>query len=167
MESRLTDDDLRALAQRLAQRLTGGGLRLAVAESCTGGWIAKVLTDLAGSSQWFERGFVTYSNAAKQELLGVPAALLQSDGAVSEAVVRAMAQGALAASPAEVALAVSGIAGPAGGSADKPVGTVWLAWALPGAEVAAQRARFDGDREAVRRQTVALALEGLLARLGP
>jgi nicotinamide-nucleotide amidase len=163
----MTDEALRMLAERLAQRLTEGGLRLAVAESCTGGWIAKVLTDLAGSSLWFERGFVTYSNAAKQELLGVPATLLQLDGAVSEAVVRAMAQGALTASPAEVALAVSGIAGPGGGSADKPVGTVWLAWARRAGEVSAQRAQFSGDREAVRRQTVALALEGLLARLDP
>jgi len=137
---------------------------MAAAESCTGGWIAKCCTDRAGSSAWFERGFVTYSNAAKTDLLGVDAALLERAGAVSEAVARAMAAGALGRSAADVALAVTGIAGPDGGTPDKPVGTVWFAWAV-GGPVAAECVRFEGGREAVRRQSVRYALEGLLDRL--
>lgn len=137
---------------------------LATAESCTGGLIAGACTDLAGSSDWFERGFVTYSNAAKTELLGVPAALIAQHGAVSEPVARAMAEGAVARSHAQVSVAVTGVAGPSGGSADKPVGTVWFGWCVNGRTDAECR-RFDGDRAAVRAQTVAHALQGLRARL--
>jgi len=140
------------------------GWMLATAESCTGGLIAATCTDLAGSSGWFERGFVTYSNAAKTELLGVDAALIAEHGAVSEAVVRAMAAGALAHSHAQVAVAVTGVAGPGGGSADKPVGTVWLSWAWPGG-LSADRCWFDGDRAAVRTATVQHALQRLLMLL--
>jgi len=137
---------------------------LATTESCTGGMIAAACTDLAGSSAWFERGFVTYSNAAKTELLGVDATLIAAQGAVSEAVVRAMAAGALVHSRAQVALAVTGVAGPSGGSADKPVGTVWFGWATPKG-VSSEAQHFDGDRAAVRQATVQHALLGLLLRL--
>ena len=139
---------------------------MATAESCTGGLIAAACTDLAGSSAWFERGFVTYSNAAKTELLGVPAELIAQHGAVSESVVRAMAAGAVAHSRAQVAVAVTGVAGPTGGSAEKPVGTVWFGWATPEG-VFTEHRRFDGDRSAVRQATVTHALAGLLARLSP
>lgn len=149
----------------LAQLLQARGLCLACAESCTGGLIAAACTDLAGSSAWFERGFVTYSNAAKTELLGVPAELIAQHGAVSEPVARAMATGALERSHAQVAVAVTGVAGPTGGSADKPVGTVWLAWATP-AGVLAEKQLFAGDRQAVRAATVDHALAKLLALLG-
>nr|WP_315191395.1 CinA family protein [uncultured Albidiferax sp.] len=138
---------------------------LATAESCTGGMIAAACTDLAGSSTWFERGFVTYSNAAKTEMLGVDAALIAQHGAVSEAVARAMAVGALAHSQAQVAVAVTGVAGPGGGSADKPVGTVWFGFALDG-QVHAQCQLFPGDRAAVRAATVQHALQRLVALLG-
>lgn len=141
-------------------------LFLATAESCTGGMIAAACTDLAGSSAWFERGFVTYSNAAKTELLGVDAALIAQHGAVSEAVVRAMAAGALAHSHAQVAVAVTGVAGPSGGSADKPVGTVWFGFALDG-QVHTQCQLFPGDRAAVRAATVQHALQQLVALLTP
>jgi nicotinamide-nucleotide amidase len=153
----MTPDPRPALAERLLQR----GWRLATAESCTGGMIAAACTDLAGSSGWFERGFVTYSNEAKTELLGVSAALLAVHGAVSAPVAEAMVSGALRHAHAEVALAVTGIAGPGGGSADKPVGTVWFAWALPGRRWSECR-RFDGDRAAVRQQTLEHALQTLL-----
>ncbi len=133
---------------------------MATAESCTGGLIAAACTELSGSSNWFERGFVTYSNAAKTELLGVDAALIAAHGAVSEPVVRAMAEGAVARSRAQVAVAVTGVAGPTGGSADKPVGTVWFGFALPGQLVTETR-RFEGDRAAVRAATVAHALQRL------
>ena len=146
-----------ALAGLLLQRQW----TLATAESCTGGLIAAACTDLAGSSQWFERGFVTYSNAAKTELLGVDAALITRHGAVSEPVVRAMAQGALQHACAQVAVAVTGIAGPSGGSADKPVGTVWFGWATPaGVQTACQH--FPGTRAEVRAATCAHALRHLL-----
>jgi nicotinamide-nucleotide amidase len=156
------DTMLAAAVARLADALLARGWTMAAAESCTGGWIAKCCTDRAGSSAWFERGFVTYSNAAKRELLGVDAGVLESAGAVSEAVARAMAQGALRHSAADAALAVTGIAGPDGGSPDKPVGTVWFAWATPGGNVRAECRRFDGDRAGVRRQAARHALEGLL-----
>ena len=135
---------------------------LACAESCTGGWIAKILTDQPGSSAWFERGLVTYSNLAKYQLLGVPLDMLDEYGAVSQPVAEAMVRGALSQSAADYAVAVTGIAGPEGGSADKPVGTVWLAWAGP-EEVTSQLANFSGDREQVRLATVQAALDGLLA----
>jgi nicotinamide-nucleotide amidase len=160
------DPSLTARALRLAEKLLSGRRAVATAESCTGGWIAKVITDLPGSSDWFGYGVVSYSNAAKQELLGVPAGLLIEHGAVSEAVVIAMAEGILRRSDADLAVAVSGVAGPSGGSADKPVGLVWFAWAVmdgQGLRVKAERRQFEGDREAIRRQTVALALDGLLA----
>lgn len=153
-------------ATRLGERLAARGWLLAVAESCTGGWIAKTLTDVPGASAWFDRGFVTYTNAAKQDMLGVQAGCLAEHGAVSEATVRQMAEGALARSGAQRSVAVSGIAGPGGGSADKPVGTVWLAWAGADMPTRASRYRFDGDRDAVRRQAVAAALQGLLDALG-
>jgi nicotinamide-nucleotide amidase len=150
----------------LATALRSRGLMLATAESCTGGLIAAACTEVSGSSDWFERGFVTYSNAAKTELLGVPAALIEQHGAVSEPVARAMAAGALVHSRAQLSVAVTGVAGPNGGSADKPVGTVWLAWATP-ASVTAERWLFPGDRTAVRQATVVQALAGLLERLPP
>ena len=134
---------------------------MATAESCTGGMISAACTDVAGSSQWFDCGFVSYSNEAKTELLGVDAALIARDGAVSEAVARAMVQGALARSRAQVAVAVTGVAGPGGGSADKPVGTVWFAWAAPAGMVSEQQ-RFGGDRAAVRSATVQHALQRLV-----
>ncbi len=137
---------------------------MATAESCTGGLIAGACTDLSGSSDWFERGFVTYSNAAKTELLGVPADIIAVHGAVSEPVARAMAAGALVRSQAQLAVAVTGVAGPTGGSAGKPVGTVWFGWATPQG-LFTEHQRFDGDRAAVRQATVAHALAGLLQRL--
>jgi nicotinamide-nucleotide amidase len=138
---------------------------LVTAESCTGGMIAAACTDLAGSSAWFERGFVTYSNAAKTELLGVDAALIAKHGAVSEPVARAMVLGALARSHAQVAIAVTGVAGPSGGSADKPVGTVWLGWATPN-QVVTEHRHFEGDRAAVRVATLRHALNRLVDLLG-
>ena len=138
--------------------------KLATAESCTGGLIAAACTDLAGSSNWFERGFVTYSNEAKTELLGVDAGLIERVGAVSEEVVRAMVQGAVQHSRAQVAVAVTGVAGPTGGSPAKPVGTVWFGWATPDG-VFSEVQHFDGDRAAVRAATVIHALQGLLTRL--
>jgi nicotinamide-nucleotide amidase len=137
---------------------------LAAAESCTGGLIAAACTDLAGSSQWFERGFVSYSNAAKTEMLGVDAALIAQFGAVSEPVAAAMAQGAVQHSAAQVAVAVTGVAGPTGGSAEKPVGTVWIAWCVDG-EITTELCHFDGDRPMVRALTVQRALQGLIERL--
>ena len=138
---------------------------MATAESCTGGWIAKCCTDLAGSSTWFDSGVVSYSNHAKRKLLGVEAGVLVRDGAVSRSVALQMAAGARHRSGADVALAVTGIAGPDGGSPDKPVGTVWFAWAGDALPAEAELHRFDGDRDAVRRQAVAHALRGMLRRL--
>ena len=152
------DEVLAALAIALQAR----GWMLTTAESCTGGLIAAACTELAGSSLWFERGWVSYSNAAKTELLGVPPHLIATDGAVSESVARAMAEGALAHSKAQVSIAVTGIAGPSGGSADKPVGTVWLAWCVAG-QTHSQRQQFAGDRASVRTATVAYAFNKLLA----
>ena len=153
-----------ALCAGLAQALQARGWMMATAESCTGGLIAAQCTELAGSSLWFERGFVTYSNAAKTELTGVPAALIAAHGAVSEPVARAMAQGALQHAQAQVSMAVTGIAGPGGGSADKPEGTVWLAWCVAG-QLSSERCVFGGDRAAVRAATVQHALQGLLTRV--
>lgn len=159
------DAELARLVETLAGELTARGWKLATAESCTGGWIAKCCTDLAGSSDWFERGFVTYSNRSKQELLGVAAGALERDGAVSRRVALQMAEGARNRAGVQAALAVTGIAGPDGGSEDKPVGTVWFAWAVAGKPVEAERRVFAGGREAVRRQSVAHALQGLIDRL--
>jgi nicotinamide-nucleotide amidase len=164
---RNTDLDLAGLAARVGRHLLTNQRGLATAESCTGGWIAKSLTDIAGSSQWFIEGFVTYSNESKQRRLGVPRSVLQTQGAVSEATVRAMARGALERSGAQTAVAVTGIAGPGGAVPGKPVGTVWLGWAERRGRtihVAAQLRHFRGDRDAVRRKTVRAALEGLLRR---
>lgn len=155
---------LERLAADAGTLMLANGQRLATAESCTGGWVAQCLTTIAGSSEWFERGFVTYSNEAKQEMLGVSDDLLGRHGAVSEAVAIAMATGALRNSRADWALAITGIAGPSGGSPDKPVGTVCFSWAGPEGQVAAQTCRFRGDRGAIRAQSVAHALAGLLAR---
>jgi nicotinamide-nucleotide amidase len=157
--NRLLDADLAAQwVAPLADALRARGWRLATAESCTGGLIAATCTALAGSSDWFERGFVTYSNAAKTEQLGVDALLIAQHGAVSQPVVRAMAEGALLRSAADIAVAVTGVAGPGGGTADKPVGLVWLAWAQRGAAVQDERLQLGGDRAAVREQTVVAAL---------
>jgi len=153
------------LCGRLAQALLARGWMLATAESCTGGMIAAACTELSGSSNWFERGFVTYSNAAKQELLGVDPALVAQHGAVSEVVVRAMAFGAVRHSQAQVGVAVTGIAGPTGGSPQKPVGTVWFGFQVDG-RLTSEMRRFDGDRAAVREATVVHALERLLQLIG-
>ena len=159
------DARLEKLVAEMALALTAIGWKMATAESCTGGWIAKCCTDLAGSSAWFERGFVTYSDAAKKDALGVDARILQEAGAVSRAVALQMAEGARRRAAVDITVAVTGIAGPDGGTLDKPVGTVWFAWSrkdhAPDAEVVC----FRGDRDAVRRQTVAHALRGLIERM--
>ena len=160
----MSQEALELLAAQVGELLRTNGQRLATAESCTGGWIAQCLTAIAGSSEWFERGFVTYSNDAKREMLGVEADTLVAHGAVSEATAAAMAAGALRHSRADWALAVTGIAGPGGGSADKPVGTVCFGWAAVDGRVDTQTVRFAGDREQVRAQSVAHALGGLLER---
>ncbi len=159
-----TQDTL-TLVQSLAERLLARGAMLATAESCTGGLIAAACTELAGSSAWFDRGFVTYSNQAKTELLGVSPALIEGHGAVSEEVARAMAEGALQRAAVQVAVSVTGIAGPTGGSADKPVGTVWIAWAARGQATRAHGHCFQGDRAQVRMQTCHAALQGLIQLL--
>ena len=160
------DAELYELSGRVGDALKARKLMLAAAESCTGGWIGQAVTMVPGSSKWFDRGFITYTNAAKREMLGVSAKTLEEFGAVSEQTVREMAAGALARSGAQIAVAVSGIAGPEGGSPNKPVGTVVLAWGKKGGGIEARSMRFRGDRDAVRRQTVIAALEGLLAMLG-
>ncbi len=160
-----SDKYLREIAERVGQRLLKSHRFVATAESCTGGWIAKALTDVAGSSQWFTEGFVTYSNESKGLRLGVSRRVLGKQGAVSEPTARAMATGALRRAKAHVAVAVTGIAGPDGAVPGKPVGTVWLAWAWRRAgvvQLVVQLRHFRGDRETVRRKTVRAALEGLL-----
>lgn len=161
-----SDETLQDLAAKLGERLRAAGLTVAAAESCTGGWIAKCITDIAGSSEWFDRGFVTYSNDAKTELLGVSGALLAEHGAVSEDAVRAMAEGALERSRADLAVSVSGVAGPGGGTEEKPVGTVWFCWQRRGGEPMVRAVPFDGDRDTVRRESVRAALWGLLGMAG-
>jgi nicotinamide-nucleotide amidase len=156
--------DTRALCEGLASRLQARGWMLATAESCTGGMISAACTDLSGSSNWFERGFVTYSNEAKTEMLGVDAALIAQHGAVSEVVARAMAFGAVRHSRAQVSVAVTGVAGPTGGTPQKPVGTVWFGFQVDG-QLASETCRFDGDRAAVRAATVQHALRRLLELL--
>jgi nicotinamide-nucleotide amidase len=155
---------MRALAIRVGRRLKGKKRRLVSAESCTGGWVAQAVTSIGGASAWFERGFVTYSNEAKRELLGVKAATLRKYGAVSEQTAREMARGALARSKGDLALAVTGIAGPGGGSPDKPVGTVCFAWSYQ-KQLRSETRRFSGDRESVRRKSVVRALQGVLETL--
>jgi len=159
------DKRLYQLAQEVGAALKSRALMLATAESCTGGWIGAAITAVPGSSDWYERGFITYSYVSKREMLGVKAKTLQKFGAVSEQTVTEMAAGALAASYAHVAVAISGTAGPGGGTPEKPVGTVCLAWALRGGEPVAETCHFAGDREAVRRQAVERVLERALELL--
>lgn len=159
------DDELYRLAEEVGNALKQHGMMLVTAESCTGGWVAEAVTAVPGSSSWFDRGFITYTNQAKQEMLGVTAATLAAFGAVSEQTVREMVAGALSHSRAQVAVAISGIAGPGGGTPEKPVGTVWLAWTLANGAVSSDRRQFVGDRREVRRQAVEAALQGVLERL--
>ena len=161
MMSNPADAQLRELASTLGARMVAKQLTLCTAESCTGGWIAKTVTDIAGSSAWFDCGMAAYSYEAKQALLGVRPETLEHFGAVSRETVIEMVSGALVHSGAGMAVAVTGIAGPGGGSADKPVGTVWIAWKRRGGYARASLHHFDGDRDAVRRQTVAAAVAGL------
>jgi nicotinamide-nucleotide amidase len=156
-------DSIEDLSSNLGFHLSERSLRISTAESCTGGWIAQAITSVAGSSQWFDLGLVTYSNFAKQQQLGVSASLLEQEGAVSEAVVLAMAEGALNVSNADISIAVTGIAGPDGGSGDKPVGTVWVAWCIKGAAGKSRSFLFTGDRGEIRRQTVVAALKGAIS----
>ena len=150
------------LAAQVGEALKSHSMMLATAESCTGGGVAQAITEVAGSSAWFERGFVTYSNLSKQQMLDVREATLKQHGAVSEMTVREMVAGALQHSAAQVALSVSGIAGPDGGTADKPVGTVWFAWGTKGGETRAQRYQLSGNRAEVRAQAVRIALQGVV-----
>jgi nicotinamide-nucleotide amidase len=161
----MVDDELYRLAAEIGEALKARGLMLATAESCTGGWVGEAVTAVPGSSHWYERGFITYTDRSKQEMLGVSAQTLTRYGAVSEAVVREMVAGALERSHAQVALAISGIAGPGGGTPDKPVGMVCLAWGAKDSAIVAETHRFDGDRRKVRRQAVEAALRGVLAHL--
>jgi nicotinamide-nucleotide amidase len=161
----MPSDTLSTLATLVGARLRAKGLMLATAESCTGGWVAQAVTSIAGSSEWFERGFVTYSNAAKMEMLQVNANTLRIHGAVSEQTASEMAAGALARSRAQVAVAITGIAGPGGGSAEKPVGTVCFAWAMKSGAAYVQTRQIEGDRESVRRLAVIAALQGVLKLL--
>jgi nicotinamide-nucleotide amidase len=155
------DNELIMLAGQLGQALKRAGLLVATAESCTGGWLGAVLTAVPGSSHWYDRGFVTYTNTAKREMLGVKTETLTRSGAVSEPTARAMAEGALAASHAGLVVAITGIAGPGGGTPEKPVGTVCFAWAGRKLDTRSTTHHFHGDREAIRRQAVKTALEGL------
>lgn len=157
----ITDEALNAKAQAVAECLLARGQSMVTAESCTGGWIAKVLTDIPGSSTWFECGIVAYSYEAKESLLGVQPQTLERAGAVSQETAMEMVSGALARYGASVAVAVTGVAGPSGGTPDKPVGTVWIGWKRRGGYARAELFHFSGDREAVRRQTVSAALDGV------
>ena len=157
------DKQINVLSARVGEILQANESVLGVAESCTGGWLAKAITDIPGSSQWFDKGFVTYSNESKVELLGVSESILKTEGAVSEATVRAMAAGVLSYPKVNVAVAISGIAGPDGGSPEKPVGTVWFAWMKTNpAFIMTERKQFSGDRAAVRRAAVETALDGII-----
>jgi len=162
----MTEDDVTDLARALGRKCLRKRVVLATAESCTGGGVATAITRISGSAKWFDRGFVTYSNDAKREMLGVSAVTLRRRGAVSEEVAREMALGALRHSPADVCVSITGIAGPTGGSRSKPVGLVWFAWASRGGPVQSRRFRFRGNRVAVRIQSVAVALRGLTDLLG-
>lgn len=160
--ARVSNEELLQLARELGDRLCARGWMLATAESCTGGWVGELVTSLAGSSHWYERGFITYANAAKIEMLGVPEELLATHGAVSEETAMAMAAGALARSHAQATLAISGIAGPGGGTPQKPVGLVCYGWALADGTLLSSTCRLDGDREEIRSRAVAAALRGLI-----
>lgn len=153
------------VVEQLAVALLNKGWSMATAESCTGGWVAKCCTDLAGSSAWFDRGFITYCNDAKVDMLDVESSVLQQHGAVSEIVARQMAEGARRSAGVAAALAVTGIAGPDGGSREKPVGMVWFAWAVSGQKTTSECRHFDGDRESVRQKSVLHVLQGLLLRI--
>jgi len=159
------DAEINTLVVSIGQLLEARNARLTTAESCTGGLLAKCLTDVPGSSAWFEYGFVTYGNSAKENMLGLNPELLERHGAVSQEVCEAMALAAHAVSDADISVAITGIAGPDGGSEDKPVGTVWLAWLGPGRRATCRMERFDGDRTEIRRQTVIAALKGILKHL--
>jgi nicotinamide-nucleotide amidase len=161
----MPSDTLTTLATLVGAKLKAKGLMLATAESCTGGWVAQAVTAIAGSSEWFERGFVTYSNAAKLDMLGVNSGTLAAQGAVSEETAHEMAAGALARSHAQVAVAITGIAGPTGGTPDKRVGMVCFAWAMKEGAVITETRHFKGNRESVRRQAVTAALQGVLQLL--
>jgi nicotinamide-nucleotide amidase len=161
----MPSDTLTTLATLVGAKLRAKGLMLTTAESCTGGWVAQAVTAIAGSSAWFERGFVTYSNAAKMEMLRVKAETLRRHGAVSEQTAREMAAGALAQSRAQVAVAITGIAGPTGGSPEKPAGTVCFAWTVKDGVLSAETRQFKGNRESVRRQSAIAALRGVLELL--
>ena len=154
--------EIEELAQKLGQTLLAKGWQVATAESCTGGWVAEAITSVAGSSAWFGYGYVSYANEAKQQMLGVKAETLAQNGAVSEPVVTEMAEGARRNADAKLSVAISGIAGPGGGSPEKPVGTVWLAWSQEGQPTQAQVFHFSGDRFAIRQQAVMTALSGLM-----
>jgi nicotinamide-nucleotide amidase len=158
---------LYGLAERVGAALKKRKLMLVTAESCTGGWVSEAVTMVPGSSGWFERGFVTYTYISKREMLGVSERTLEKHGAVAEEIVREMVKGALSRSHAQVAVAVSGVAGPSGGTPEKPVGTVCIAWARKGGAIRSETKRYSGDREAVRRQSVEQALRGVLALLAP
>jgi nicotinamide-nucleotide amidase len=164
--ARVSDTELLELAAALGDKLRARGWMLATAESCTGGWVGQLLTSLPGSSHWYERGFITYANVAKQEMLGVPAATLETCGAVSEETASAMAAGALTHSHAQATLAITGIAGPGGGTPQKPVGLVCYGWALADGTRLSSTCRLDGDREEIRSRAVAAALRGLIELLG-
>ncbi len=159
------DQSLNNLSEELGSTLQSHDMMLAVAESCTGGWVSQAITATSGSSAWFDRGFITYSNAAKIEMLGVKPSTLQSFGAVSGEVVREMAEGALNNSSSEISLAISGIAGPAGATDGKPVGTVCFAWVLKNSAIKIEEYLFSGDRESVRYQSVVMALKGVVTVL--
>jgi nicotinamide-nucleotide amidase len=160
--ARVSDEELHQLAVEVGDKLRARNWMLATAESCTGGWVGQLLTSLPGSSHWYERGFITYANAAKVEMLGVPEEALASHGAVSEETAAAMAAGALKHSRAQAALAISGIAGPGGGTPQKPVGLVCYGWALADGTLMSSTCRLDGDREEIRSRAVAAALRGLI-----
>ena len=164
--ARVSDEELHQLATELGDMLQARGWMLATAESCTGGWVGQLLTAIPGSSAWYERGFITYANAAKQEMLGVPAEILETHGAVSEETASAMAAGALAHSHAQATLAISGIAGPGGGTPQKPVGLVCYGWALADGTRMSSTCRLDGDREEIRSRAVAAAMRGLIELMG-
>jgi len=164
--ARVSDEELHQLAAELGNKLHARGWMLATAESCTGGWVGHLLTSLPGSSRWYERGFITYANDAKIEMLGVPAETIDQYGAVSEETASAMAAGALRNSHAQAALAISGIAGPGGGTPQKPVGLVCYGWALADGTVMSSTCRLDGDREEIRSRAVAAALRGLIELIG-
>ena len=164
--ARVSDEELHQLAAELGDKLIARGWMLATAESCTGGWAGQLLTSLPGSSNWYERGFITYANAAKIEMLGVPAEVIDEHGAVSEETASAMAAGALAHSHAQATLAISGIAGPGGGTPQKPVGLVCYGWALADGTLMSSICRLDGDREEIRARAVAAAMRGLIELIG-